>query len=620
MFQHTEFASVITEMKTLEERTEGQPNTVCQPNTGSQHNTDNFEEDDSTDSEDSFIDSEPSQGYTTEPDEYDSTDTTDTWDSSNSSIWSEIFVSDSETSSLEPDHLTTQTVRSDIPLASSEIIPNFEQPSTSYSITPNLTKCENITLIRKKSNLGPKLTDPDDATVQLRTQKKNGINFKDVTVYYFPRKQGFTCVPTQGGSTLGMGYQHSYVRNFSLSEHAAEQSRLHSHILKQLHSERRMNRTNESSTDNSESDEELNNPSVLELDPDNYYFVRPIPARKRRAILRAAGIRKIDSSEKDECRYIRSCREFCGCYCGIYCNPDTCPCSQAGIECQGHFFPCLCTRNNCANPSGRIESDIDRVRAHFIQTIMRLELEKKVKVKEDSTKIDAEETINENLYCAVNISLACESNVSQPKGMVQIDSSREKPIGTLLPDVNLNPPLEEVPYMYARFMTDLEYEAQDEGPDHQPPPSFTFRKDRYPEGPDSEFCNRQHQAVADPRIMAPHQPFLQPTSHFLNPRLPSDIGLETGSMQHIPTIQNENPPSYKISSDFVGFAQPEHRMFGPYMYDTPEFHANPTGRKPFKVQPYQNNMFTLPNDKCKASYGDNSSFFQSSNDTDDNWG
>lgn len=39
---------------------------------------------------------------------------------------------------------------------------------------------------------------------------KRGINFGDVMVFYFPRCQGFGCVPTQGGSTLGMTAKHAY--------------------------------------------------------------------------------------------------------------------------------------------------------------------------------------------------------------------------------------------------------------------------------------------------------------------------------------------------------------------------------------------------------------------------
>lgn len=56
-------------------------------------------------------------------------------------------------------------------------------------------------------------------------------------------------------------------------------------------------------------------------------------------MLRAAGVHKIDSSEKDECRDIRTSREFCGCACKGYCDPDLCACSLAGIKCQvSHTF------------------------------------------------------------------------------------------------------------------------------------------------------------------------------------------------------------------------------------------------------------------------------------------
>lgn len=41
-------------------------------------------------------------------------------------------------------------------------------------------------------------------------KQKQGINFGSITVYYFPRCQGFGCVPTQGGSTLGMTAKHAY--------------------------------------------------------------------------------------------------------------------------------------------------------------------------------------------------------------------------------------------------------------------------------------------------------------------------------------------------------------------------------------------------------------------------
>ncbi len=113
-----------------------------------------------------------------------------------------------------------------------------------------------------------------------------------------------------------------------------------------------------------------------------YGFLQPVSARQRRALLKAAGVRKIDTTEKDECRVIRVSREVCGCSCRGYCDPDTCECSQNGIKCQvdrlkPQEFPCGCTRDGCGNVNGRIEFNPARVKTHFIHTIMRLGLEKK---------------------------------------------------------------------------------------------------------------------------------------------------------------------------------------------------------------------------------------------------
>ncbi|VEN39244.1 unnamed protein product [Callosobruchus maculatus] len=263
-----------------------------------------------------------------------------------------------------------------------------------------------------------KRSQPDSEVADEPAPKKvrRGISFDSVTVFYFPRAQGFTCVPSQGGSTLGMGAQHTHVKKFSLAEHAVEQRRIHRQLLQQIRSGGSSpnpintatpattttsscgssSTTSTSTTaiaapstcsaanvvihssDDSDSEDELSDVSESETDPDNYYFLQPVPTRQRRAILRAAGVRKIDSYEKDECRDIRTSREFCGCGCKGYCDPDTCSCSQAGIKCQVDRlnFPCGCSRDNCGNSSGRIEFNPIRVRTHFIHTLMRLELEK----------------------------------------------------------------------------------------------------------------------------------------------------------------------------------------------------------------------------------------------------
>lgn len=145
-----------------------------------------------------------------------------------------------------------------------------------------------------------------------------------------------------------------------------------------------------SSSDESKSENEISENSLSEADNEAYGFLQPVTARQRRALLKAAGVRKIDTMEKDECRQLRTSREVCGCTCRGYCDPDTCECSQAGIKCQvdrlkPHEFPCGCTRDGCANVNGRIEFNPARVKTHFIHTIMRLELEKRQETSEDST-------------------------------------------------------------------------------------------------------------------------------------------------------------------------------------------------------------------------------------------
>lgn len=235
-----------------------------------------------------------------------------------------------------------------------------------------------------KSSLKRKLsTDRENGP---KCKKKKGISFDTVTVFYFPRAQGFTCIPSQGGSTLGMGAQHLYEKKFTILEHANEQRKIHRQLLQQLRSETHNNHNLQgSSSEESDTEEDPSDASESEVDLDNYYFLQPVSIRQRRALLRASGVRKIDSLEKDECRDIRTSREFCGCGCKGYCDPDTCSCSQAGIKCQVDRlnFPCGCSRDNCGNSSGRIEFNPLRVRTHFIHTLMRLELEKKQEKEEE---------------------------------------------------------------------------------------------------------------------------------------------------------------------------------------------------------------------------------------------
>lgn len=94
-----------------------------------------------------------------------------------------------------------------------------------------------------------------------------------------------------------------------------------------------------SSTEESDSEEDiLSDNSSSELDTETIGFLQPVSQKQRRALLKAAGVREIASSEKNECRDIRASREICGCSCRDYCDPETCLCSQSGIKCQVSFF------------------------------------------------------------------------------------------------------------------------------------------------------------------------------------------------------------------------------------------------------------------------------------------
>ncbi|EAT48645.1 AAEL000365-PA [Aedes aegypti] len=166
------------------------------------------------------------------------------------------------------------------------------------------------------------------------------------------------------------------IRRFTLAEHAAEQRKVHRAQLQELN-------PRSSSSEETDSEDEPSE-SGSEAESESYGFLQPVTTRQRRALLKAAGVRKIDSTEKDECRLIRTSREVCGCTCRGYCDPDTCSCSQAGIKCQVDrpSFPCGCTQDGCANVVGRVEFNPGRVRTHFIHTIMRLNLDNKTNSEE----------------------------------------------------------------------------------------------------------------------------------------------------------------------------------------------------------------------------------------------
>uniref|UniRef100_A0A182UJZ8 Cysteine/serine-rich nuclear protein N-terminal domain-containing protein n=1 Tax=Anopheles melas TaxID=34690 RepID=A0A182UJZ8_9DIPT len=248
-----------------------------------------------------------------------------------------------------------------------EVTPAGECERSSPTVLDKFTSVEDVIRLSSSSSSSPSLLDEaemaDGETIQLiddyvdavaAKRPKKGITFEGVTVFYFPRIQGFGCVPSQGGCTLGMEFQHRKVHRQQLQE---------------------LNPRSSSSEDTSS--EEEPSESGSEAESESYGFLQPVSTRQRRALLKAAGVRKIDPSEKDDCREIRTSREVCGCTCRGFCDPHRCACSLAGIKCQVDRpnFPCGCTHEGCANTAGRVEFNPGRVRTHFLHTIMKLRME-----------------------------------------------------------------------------------------------------------------------------------------------------------------------------------------------------------------------------------------------------
>uniref|UniRef100_A0A8C5ICI3 Cysteine and serine rich nuclear protein 3 n=1 Tax=Gouania willdenowi TaxID=441366 RepID=A0A8C5ICI3_GOUWI len=227
--------------------------------------------------------------------------------------------------------------------------------------------------------------DTFGAMLRRRTRK---VHFENVTVYYFERQQGFTSVPSEGGSTLGMSDRHSWIRQYSLDEFALEQERIHKEMLREHLKEQKLNSIKLKLTKNGTVESEEANMFTVddisddEIDVDNtevdeYFFLQPLTTEKRRTLLHSSGV-MIDMEENHELQAIRMSRQHCGCDCRLFCYPETCACSAAGIPCRVKrmFSPCGCTKEGCNNSAGRVKFNHDRARTHFLDTIKKYELEK----------------------------------------------------------------------------------------------------------------------------------------------------------------------------------------------------------------------------------------------------
>ncbi|XP_036595401.1 cysteine/serine-rich nuclear protein 1 [Trichosurus vulpecula] len=218
-----------------------------------------------------------------------------------------------------------------------------------------------------------------------RHSAAGNVTFAGVTVFYFPRCQGFTSVPSRGGCTLGMVRRHHKCCHFTLEEFAQEQAHSRKEKLRMRLREEKLEALKwKLKASGMQEPEEMPQLPMEEADVevtdeelDSGAFLQPYSARQRRRLLRAMGVRRIDREEKQELQAIRLSREDCGCKCQDVCDPETCSCSVAGIKCQMDHtsFPCGCTKDGCGNPEGRVEFNQARVQTHSLHTLTRLELE-----------------------------------------------------------------------------------------------------------------------------------------------------------------------------------------------------------------------------------------------------
>ncbi|KAM7401219.1 hypothetical protein PAMA_005419 [Pampus argenteus] len=226
------------------------------------------------------------------------------------------------------------------------------------------------------------------------TNRQSNVRFDLVTVFSFPRCQGFTSVPSRGGATLGMVLRHSTLQKYTVAEHAVEQrhrrrERLRDRLRGQKFEALKHKLITSGAIDQVEADR-LTMDQVPHEDADIHIsdseledgsFLQPYSSRQRQALLLAAGVKRIDKEEKRQLHALRVSREACGCDCQGFCEPETCACSLAGIKCQVDRlnFPCGCTKDGCGNTQGHVMFDSRRVQTHYIHTVMRLELERRLR-------------------------------------------------------------------------------------------------------------------------------------------------------------------------------------------------------------------------------------------------
>nr|AGT20521.1 AXIN1 up-regulated 1 [Clarias batrachus] len=256
--------------------------------------------------------------------------------------------------------------------------------------------CYSDTLDSTPSNPSSPAASLSTTSILKKTKRprRGNVQFDQVTVFFFPRGARVSPAYLAGADARWeccRGIARSADTLWPLAEFAIEQRHLRREKIKNRMKEEKLEALKQKLTKNgtqeSEEADQLTVDDIPEeeidlsgVNLDSGSFLHPYPSKRRHAILKAAGVKKIDKEEKRQLHELRMSREDCGCNCQGFCEPETCSCSLAGIKCQMDHssFPCGCTKDGCGNTEGRIEFNPNRVQTHYIHTIMKLELEKRL--------------------------------------------------------------------------------------------------------------------------------------------------------------------------------------------------------------------------------------------------
>ncbi|RMC22580.1 hypothetical protein DUI87_00418 [Hirundo rustica rustica] len=231
-----------------------------------------------------------------------------------------------------------------------------------------------------------------------------------------------------------MAPRHQRARRYSLSQfahlrQASHRQHLRQHLRREKLRARRRELTQNGTVPSAEaagltladvSDDDLD---VGQVEVGDYFYLQPLPTKRRRALLRASGVRRIDAEERQELRALRLSPRAVRLpvpphlrAAHLRLQPGRHPVpgstslpsgdhlagmkppadvrggirARAGVpqpppvpQVDRTSFPCGCSRDGCGNAAGRIEFNPLRVRTHFLHTLMKLELENRRQEEEE---------------------------------------------------------------------------------------------------------------------------------------------------------------------------------------------------------------------------------------------